>query len=185
MGSFYPLLGVVFPISWGHFPLSWGSFSPLLGVVFPIGWGHFPGSSCPLLGVMLPSAGKGGGIADLAGGWGGGGRGRHCRFSGGGEWRGGGGEWGGRGWWCGVSLSSHCLEPNHGFLAAIIHHISCIINPHHISGYHLLATKQADIEMGPPNAGAWEAEARSMAAPPCWYSEGWGGPAPDLWTLVH
>ena len=66
--------------------------------------------------------------------------------------------------WCGVSLSSHCLKPNHGFLAAIIHHISCIINPHHTSGYHLLATKQADIEMGPPNArergrrrlGAWQ-----------------------------
>ena len=100
------------------------------------------------------------------------------------------GGWGGMGWegvvvWCGVPLSSHCLEPNRGFLAAIIHHISCIINPHHISGYHLFATKQADIEMGPPSAGAWEAEARSMAAPPCWYSEGWGGPAPDLWTLVH
>ncbi len=65
-----------------------------------------------------------------------------------------GGEWGGGG--CGVPLSSHFLELNHGFLDTIIHLISFIIYPHHISGYHRFTTKQADIERGPPNTGAWE-----------------------------
>ena len=119
-----------------------------MGVIFPSAGGRLPHRLGPfpfIMGVILPSAGghvalcwEGGGVADSVGGWGEGGAGGGGGIA---DLVGGGvaGGWGGMGWegvvvWCGVSLSSHCLEPNHGFLAAIIHHISCIINPHHISG---------------------------------------------------
>ena len=79
------------------------------------------------------------------GSWAGGKGGRDCRFSGGGVGGGSGedcivgegvaGEWGGMGWGgCGVPLSSHFLEPNHGFLDTIIHLISFII---YISTSHI------------------------------------------------
>ena len=37
---------------------------------------------------------------------------------------------------------------------------------------------------GSPQCGGVGEEARSTAAPPGWYLEVGGGPAPDLWTLV-
>ena len=171
-----------------------------MGVIFPSAGGRLPHRLGPfpfIMGVILPSAGghvalcwEGGGVADLVGGWGEGGAGGGGGIadlvgggSGGGV--GGNGVGGGGGVvWCVpvfALLGAKPWVPRSDHTSHIMYHKSTShirLPParHEASGHR----------NGPPQCErAWEEEARSMAAPPRWYSEGWGGPAPDLWTLVH